>query len=354
MNIIEYIEENKNNTFEDKHFNDVDALILAQFSYSYIENFQRKWGKEFKIHMLDQEDIKNSAQFSLTEDEEEDFMNALKDSDRFKDLEIVDIEQAKECQFFAYTIRIDKHTLAVVYRGTDSSFDGWFESLSLAFDEEIPAQVKAKEYLKKIGDNFDDNIIVIGHSKGGNFAVFSSSLQDKTLQNRIELVYDFDGPGFLDEFYQRPDYSPINEKIRKFIPKKSLFGLLLRSDSKPIVISSEGLMVWQHSPFTWFIENYQILNDGKLTDLSLHTRNVAANLLKSYDKEERKAVLVALHDLFENIEADNVLDLFNHKLSSLFKIFKHMNNEDNENMQVLKDVASDLFHLIKDEAKIKL
>ena len=113
-------------------------------------------------------------------------------------------------------------------------------------------------------------------------------------------------------------------------------------------------MVWQHSQFTWFIENDQIVNAGELTDLSLHTRNVAANLLKSYDKEERKAVLVALHELFENIEADNVLDLFNHKLSSLFKIFKHMNNEDNENMQVLKDVASDLFHLIKDEAKIKL
>lgn len=354
MDIIEYIKKNNNNTFNNKAFNDVDALVLAQFSYSYIESFIQKWGNKFKIRMLDQEDIEKSIHFSLTEDEEEDFLNALKVSDRFKDLEIVDIAQSEECQFFAYTIRIDSNTLAVVYRGTDTSFDGWFESLSLAFDDEIQAQLEAKNYLKKIGESFKDNIIVIGHSKGGNFAVFASSLQTKDLQDRIKLVYDFDGPGFLDEFYQRKDYNPINDKIRKFIPKKSLFGLLLRSDSKPKVISSEGPLIWQHSTFTWFIEDDHIKYDQELSGISLHTRNVASKLLKSYDKEERKAVLVALHDLFENIEADNILDLLNHKLSSLFQIIRHINDEDDENMKVLKDVAKDLFHLIKDEAKINL
>ena len=40
--------------------------------------------------------------------------------------------------------------------------------------------------MKKIGDKFNDNVFVIGHSKGGNFAVFASSLQDKALQDRIE------------------------------------------------------------------------------------------------------------------------------------------------------------------------
>ena len=103
-------------------------------------------------------------------------------------------------QFSALTVQIPDGTRFITFRGTDDNIFAWKENFRMSIIDTIPAQEDALRYLRWAMDAYDGSFIVCGHSKGGNLAVYASSMLPQDLQDRIISVYSFDGPGFREDF----------------------------------------------------------------------------------------------------------------------------------------------------------
>ena len=139
-------------------------------------------------------------------------------------------------QFSALTVRIPGGPRFVTFRGTDDNIVAWKENFCMSVMETIPAQEDALNYLRWAMDAFDGDMIVCGHSKGGNLAVYASSMLPEELQARITAVYDFDGPGFQDAFLKNEGYLRILPKVHSLIPQNAIVGALLSKKNEPEII----------------------------------------------------------------------------------------------------------------------
>ena len=174
-NIIDYLKWRGDLTFKQDNINEVDAIILARFSYLPFKeiNFAKKHTiSEISNKMQDL----NLDKFIWEDDKE--FIIKLGNTRRYKDLiitdykEILDIESEK--QFAAITIWLPNKYKYVSFRGTDMSLVGWKEDFNMSFMKNIPSQKEAVTYFNEIGKKYWDKFIIGGHSKGGNIAVYAA------------------------------------------------------------------------------------------------------------------------------------------------------------------------------------
>lgn len=143
-------------------------------------------------------------------------------SERFKDLIISDYrrgydEQHAE-QFSALTVALPTGETAVLFRGTDDTIAGWKENFMMAVENPVPAQDDAYLYLMQAADKHPGPLVVIGHSKGGNCAVYAAAMVPEYVQDRISIVYNFDGPGFFEPFWERPETIRVQDRILTYMP----------------------------------------------------------------------------------------------------------------------------------------
>lgn len=82
----------------------------------------------------------------------------------------------------------------VTFRGTTGS-DEWHDNVLGLYESDTPCQEEALAYIE--GLPFDD-ITVVGHSKGGNKAMYVTLLSDK-----VNRCVSMDGQGFSKEFYEK-------------------------------------------------------------------------------------------------------------------------------------------------------
>ena len=127
-------------------------------------------------------------------------LDELAQHKRFKNCKlshfINDIDPALQKQFAAMTYRLTLDTYLIVFRGTDDSIIGWKEDFHMTYMKEIPAQKHALCYLENFFVHHPrKKVILAGHSKGGNLAIYAASQIEKNLQNQITAVYTFDAPG---------------------------------------------------------------------------------------------------------------------------------------------------------------
>lgn len=171
-NIIDYIKEYGNLTFEEYPFNNVDSLILSQISYIKFEN--SSIDIEYEIHLLN--DFENEINDLCTntrvpELNEELFLQMIH-SLRYEAITISDFQfnfdKDNEKQFCAMTLHLPNQTDYIAFRGTDASFVGWKEDFNLCFQENIPSQISALNYVNNYKTNH--KLILGGHSKGANLA----------------------------------------------------------------------------------------------------------------------------------------------------------------------------------------
>ena len=131
------------------------------------------------------------------------------------------ISEKVEKQFSAMTF-IYKNNIVVAYRGTDHTFVGWKEDLNMSFLKKIPAQIEAKKYLEDIMKKFKGNVILTGHSKGGNLAVYAGGFVDKKYINRIKSIFNFDGPNLNNTLSIKLKEKNIIPKIKKLFHRVQL------------------------------------------------------------------------------------------------------------------------------------
>lgn len=346
--LFSYINEKGNISFAEMPFNEVDSAILSQISYYDLFRYNEKL--PFFLKDIPKKDYSELVKGVWDEGKNIFLLRELCRSPRFNSIDFTDMISINNkedlSQFFAMTLRLNDGSLVIVFRGTDLSIHGWAESLTMSFEPEIPGQVSAKNYLEKIGRNFQRNIIVCGHSKGANLAVFASSTVDKSIQDKITAVYDLDGPGFFDDFFERDDYLSINSKIKKYIPEQSIFGMMFKSVVNPVIVDSASWHFQQHILLNWKIDGNKFKYKKVLDGLSKRTNNTLNKWMEKFDKLERRKIVDCLIDIMDDLGITNVLDIG--KLNQIARIKGHF-EENIEEYEIVKEALIEFIELYKVE-----
>ena len=295
--------------FDERGFCTVDSLILSWVAYTRLPAGDsdlapaRGWEgvRLADLHRAEHFDAYYAGMWS--EEAGLALLAAVAASPRFRDVRVVgyaDITDPRaEKQFAAMTLRLAEDLSYVAFRGTDASLVGWKEDFNLSFRCPVPSQVAAARYLADVAGRLDGELVVGGHSKGGNLAVYAAASVPADVGGRITRVFSHDGPGFLPEFLATGEFANVAPRIDKTLPQSSLVGMLLEQQEGFRVVKSNRLLIWQHDPFSWRVDGRDFVY---LDDLAPDARYLDAAIsawLSSRTNEERERFIDTLYSVVE-------------------------------------------------------
>ena len=332
-NMMDYLAWRGDIALDYSPLNDVDSLILASLSYlTYPEEAGLLRDLALTVPPVD----KN--QFAFVH-EIRAMLSAAAMTERFAGIRmhhpVAVTDLSRDMQFAAVTFDLPDGTHYVAFRGTDSTIVGWREDFNMAFESPVPAQAAAVQYLAEAAARSDGPIIVGGHSKGGNLAVYAAAHADPALQERIRLIYSFDGPGLDDPTMASDGYARIARKIRSFIPQRSVVGLLLAYHPDYTVIKSDGVGLYQHDSFTW-----QVLGTGfiAVTELDVSSQLVDQTVhawLSKVTPEKRRVFVNTIFDVLEATGASTIKELHHNIPGRLPAVLKALQKVDAETARMV-------------------
>jgi len=211
----------------------------------------------------------------------------------------------KQQQFAACAFRIAPQTGVIAFRGTDSTLVGWKEDLNLSFESPVPAQQDAARFLNEMLAQFS-HAYVVGHSKGGNLALFAAARCNPALQERILRVINFDGPGLDEKTRQSPGYAALAGRLTTYVPQDSVIGMLMNGGEPYTVIRSEGSGLQQHNSFLWQLEGGTLVPADGLTQQSRYASRTLRTFLGSLSIPQRRTVVDALYSILSATGAKKI------------------------------------------------
>lgn len=317
--IFDYLYWRGDLSFKERAFNEIDNLIMSRISYLPLDKVLTKkmtikeaYNKSLDIVHL--KDFYHENDFKI--------FKIMSQSGRYKDLLLSDfvniIDKKKEQQFCAVTITLPG-IMYISYRGTDNTLIGFKEDFNMAFLDVVPSQIEALNYLNKVSNNPFYKLMVGGHSKGGNLAIYASLYCKQSIKNRIISVFNNDGPGFLKEVTDTKFYKELKPRIHTFIPKTSIVGRLLNNSNYYKVVDSKEKYILQHDIYSWILVKddfryvfevdkdsekiYRIINDW-VSKVDLEERKKFVNLLYKMLSSTNVKVVEELDDnIFKTIKA---------------------------------------------------
>lgn len=213
----------------------------------------------------------------------------------------------EEKQFAAVSINLPGGETVLAFRGTDDTIVGWKEDFHLAIKDFIPAQESACRYLEGCGGEGD--IFVCGHSKGGNLAVYAAVNAPAALRARIKAVYNFDGPGFKEDFFHNEGYGEMRERIRTVVSKNTIIGTLLNTAGEQIVVNTETFGLRAHDAFTWEMTRSGFVRCDGMSDISRAFDIAMDTSLERFDEETKTAFIEQLFDTLSSTGAEKLTDI---------------------------------------------
>lgn len=161
------------------------------------------------------------------------------------------LDAESQTQFSAITVKLEEGHYCVAYRGTDNTLIGWKEDFNMGFVCPVPGQKLAVDYLQKGRPAAPRPAYRLRPLKGGQFCCLRRGFCGEEIQDRIEAVYNYDGPGFDSKVLSEPGYQRICQKIQTFVPQSSVVGMLLGHEEKYIIVHSEQTFLQQHDTYSW-------------------------------------------------------------------------------------------------------
>lgn len=196
----------------------------------------------------------------------------------------------------------------VSFRGTDDTIVGWKEDFNLASLEQIPAQKDALDYLKK-ALRLGGKVFAGGHSKGGNLAIYAAAKLSSEEKEQINIVYNFDGPGFLRETLQQNDFKSIEKKTKSVYPQFSTIGMLFHHFKNFSVVRSNQKYIMQHDPFSWGLKATALDEKESLDKGSLHFYKTFNSWFEKLTLEKRKEFVNTFFSVLESPAARDLSEL---------------------------------------------
>lgn len=314
--LFDYVLNIGGQSFSEKALTNVDNLILCLLSYVKFEDlvptleenkepvcfYEAVNGSVEPDRLKKIYNIKSAAQL----------MPLLLISRRFGRIKlnyyVSRLDEESETQFSAVTFLLDDGTNFIAYRGTDGTITGWKEDFNMAFMTPVPAQSQSVDYLNTVAWRLQGGICVGGHSKGGNLAVYASSLCDGAVQKRIKAVYDNDGPGFQEDFFRAGGFLEIEPVLKKFVPKSSIIGMLLDHWCEYTVVDSDTYGILQHDPLSWLTMGDDFVRLDSISAGALLMDDSLNKWINSMSDSQREAFTDALFSILKSTQIKDFMD----------------------------------------------
>ena len=356
--MLDYLQWRGDLSFDESPFCAVDALILCQLSYVHLDGLVGSSFSEGKTIAAVYSDFTDDSNYiarcdmgAVINPRTIDLFRESAKTKRFSEITlcgyqtILDEERAE--QFAAMVFIIDHDTAVAVFRGTDDTLIGWQEDFNITFLENIPSQISGTEYLNKIEKKLGGKIIVAGHSKGGNVAVYAAINCNMFMQKKISDVYNFDGPGFCEEFFFKRAYREQKDKIHSFYPQFCVVGMTFNHPQKYTIVESSGQNVFQHDAFSWNIIGTRFVSCKNFTEESRFFYAAFNEWMDGMTKEDLKKFTNVFFNVVYASGAKTNSDIEKNKLQASKRMFAEIAKLDNESKKhVLKIV-----HLLLDVGK---
>lgn len=318
--ITEYVEIYKDKTFAEYPFNEIDALVFSQLSYVDYSAIVCKFDSEVEITLreaafqyfnLHSEDELNN-QISIV-NKAGQLLKQCTDTKRYKDVRLLkyanNIDDKIDKQFSAITFYVNIDLAVIAFKGTDTSITGIKESAMLSYMFPVPAQIHALYYLQESGMLADRNLIICGHSKGGNLATFAGVSCSNSLKKKIIGIYEFDAPGFPIEMIGRYDYIQMKDKIYSYIPQSSIIGCMLYHDSSRRIVKSTNENIKQHQVSSWIINDNHFEFTDETDEKSKFVDKYLKQLTTQIGQDNIEDVFEAIFDFIEESGIKNYEDI---------------------------------------------
>ena len=318
-NLLDYISWRGDLTFSQDPPNEVDALVFSSLVYI-------QYGGRVEDNPLEPITLAEAAEDFLCRDDISSRIRVKMDlellrmaaaSARFGQMKICKYRDLyipeQETQFAAMTCLLDDGTMFLAYRGTDYTLAGWKEDFNMTFQQTVPAQRLAEQYLRDVAMEYDYPIRMGGHSKGGNLAVFAAARCSPMTQPRILEVYNQDGPGFTDYLMGDPGYLAMVPRIRTLIPQSSVIGMLLEHEEEYQVVKSKTVSLLQHDPYSWDVMGKSFVRMDALTANSEFLDATIKAWFADMTNEERNQLVDVMFGLLGTGGVDMVQEIISPK-----------------------------------------
>ena len=398
-NIIDLL-RNDFSTFAQRKFNAVDALILCELSYINMPTSVPKYCDNPKNistvsinELLRIEDY--SSMFASGAPKVDKFRRklllAVASSPRYRGIRVGEylerfdesnIDESLEQQFAGVTFDLSNcegidnpHTLVIAYRGTDNTLVGWKEDFNMAFRCPVPAQESAAEYLTSVAQRYskrypnknffnkifanklfarfskssvdlqnnNSNIIVVGHSKGGNMAAYAAMRLDATSQKLGDLVskiYSMDGPGFASDVVDTSVFANVSSRIEKVVPQSAFIGLIMDTGVPYKVTTADSIGLMQHFGMYWQVKNGDFDYCDCVTPRALAVSKAANEWMMNLPFEERKRRIDAVYKIFSNLGYPTFDEMSLHWSEVVPKLLKVAMHMDSKTHELIRSVMS--------------
>ena len=350
-NMLDYIKEFGHVSFEERAFSEIDALVLTELEYLPLEkvvpsdengeNFVTV--KEIAEYMQEhKQELFDENPMMITQERHE-VSQVIADAPRYQSLKFFGVvsEWDKDTtkQFAAVTVEVEPSVRLVVFRGTDETLIGWKEDFLMTYSPLVAAQTDAKEYLAKQASLWGGDLMISGHSKGGNLAIYAAATQEEDVQLRIVDIFCFDSPGLYRSVLETKGYQNIVPLAMRYIPQDSLVGLMLESEVPYVIVKSNATGAMQHSAMTWEIEDGQFIKMEKLTKNSQLNDQTFKKWTESVSDEELELFWNVFFELLFSVGIDTVNDLYGEFMHYVQEFLKAAGNMDEEKRELLTRIA---------------
>ncbi len=353
---LDYLRWRGDLPFAKNKFNSIDASLLASLIYLPAD-------KSAIGHTLGEvaEKLRDLPSFQhQMHSETAAEIILLAESPRIGNIKILDWTDRLEndpypLQFNAATFSITENIIAVVFRGTDGTMIGWQEDMGMNYLPEIYGQDVAAEYLAEIGTKFpEQQIYLIGHSKGGNFAQYALSAAPVELQDRVLKAISFDGPGFSHKIYTSTGFQRSMSKMKTYIPQGSIFGAMLDHPEQTIVVKSTAAMRNQHDPRRWSVGRDSFTLADGLSSSSRIIRHALINFNHSIPKEERNEAFSDLFEAFENADIAELHQLTSNKIVGTYRLSRVFLSLEPQERKLLAQILGKIWDSYKNNMTMPL
>lgn len=332
--IYDYLDYYKNCSFEEVGFNQMDAMLFACLVYLPIKSFsENKSYKDFisyayTFYKDDYSGVMKPSSFAL--------LNKIKTSKRYENIIISNFKNVRnnDTQFGAMSVRFNDNLL-IAFKGSDSSLISWIENLRLNYQYPTYTQSKGIKYAKDNILDSDKNVYLVGHSKGGNLAMCAGMEIPSGLRDKVKVIYNFDGPGFLKKEYEKK-FNLIKEKVVNIVPTGSVVGMCLYNDNFKSV-KSKDLAFGEHYPVGWGVFGEFFVK----TSLSRVSKQIHEMTTTNLDAVDKKQLGETIEELCKGLGVDYDSD-FHLSISEIWEIIRNMKGIDPKVYKYLTSVMQTL------------
>ena len=358
MELLDYLQWRNDVPLSISPFNEVDNVIFSYLSYIDFRDLKEDWNGFFDLRDLFRnfceknslEEIETTGEFT---ERAPLLLKEMMEGERFSATKVgyyaEDFDKDKVKQFAALVFLLPNGRNYISFRGTDKTITGWKEDFLMSCQSETAGAKEAVEYFNKIAPVLEGELILGGHSKGGNFAMYAAAFCEAEYKERIVQVYNNDGPGFREEVIQTPEYQEILAKILTVAPQSSIIGQLLSNPAKQHVIHSTAKGILQHDAMTWEAEK-DCLVTSELDELSEYTKTTLGSWLETMDDATRESLCTTAFSLIESTKSETFIEFSGNLMKNMETIWKEMGKLPEEKKKEIMNALSNLMESSKQAA----